>query len=76
MNGVVELSPRAFTLSAVGLTALALLGTSVPVAREPETAIVRPFFAPSDSSSSTGSGLNACALHCVCDISITNARCS
>lgn len=57
MNGIVELSPRTFTLSAVGLTALALLGTSVPVVREPETAIVRPLFAPSDSSSSTGSGL-------------------
>ncbi len=55
MNGVVELNPRAFTLSAIGLTALALLGTSVPVVREPETVIVRPFFAPSDSSSSAGS---------------------
>lgn len=55
MNTVVELNPRTFTLSAIGLTALALLGTSVPVAREPETVIVHPFFAPSDSSSSTGS---------------------
>ena len=52
MNSVVELSPRAFTLSAIGLTALALLGTSVPVAGEAESVIVRPFFAPSDSSSS------------------------
>lgn len=62
MNGVVELSPRAFTLSAIGLTALALLGTSVPVARASETVIVRPFFTPSDSSSSAGNGILAGGL--------------
>lgn len=56
MNGAVELNPRAFTWSAIGLTALALLGTSVPVGRDHETVVVRPFFAPSDSSSSAGSG--------------------
>jgi len=62
MNGVVELNPRAFTLSAIGLTALALLGTSVPVARELDTVIVRPFFAPSDSSSNTAISSFATAL--------------
>ncbi|WP_251450890.1 hypothetical protein [Microbacterium sp. Marseille-Q6648] len=59
MNGVVELSPRVFTLSAIGLTALALLGTSVPVARGSDSVVVRPFLSPSGSSSNATDGMIA-----------------
>ncbi|WP_133755526.1 hypothetical protein [Naumannella halotolerans] len=48
-----RIDPRAYSLSAIGLVTLAaLFGTSVPVVREAETVIVRPFYA--SSSSATG----------------------
>jgi DNA-binding transcriptional regulator YiaG len=50
-----RVTPRAYALSAVGLVALTtLFGTSVPIVREAEIVLARPFYAPIYSSSAVG----------------------
>lgn len=56
MTATKRVDPRTYALPAIGLATLALLGTSVPVARAPEASIVRPLLAPSTSAVSAGGG--------------------